>query len=175
MYQLSDQQVDFIQEDIIKHGIKIESLQKNLLDHICIIIEKTLQEDDNFEQAYRQIVKTFYKENLREIEEEAIFLLHSKGPHFLLNRIQFFFLVFTMFIGPYIGYDLIWFFNEGHGTVFPFEIWGSTLVFATFPLLVIIVVFMIPENLDPLIPKRSKILLGIKPFIKIIPPSKIAP
>jgi hypothetical protein len=50
----------------------------------------------------------------------------------------------------------------------PFEIWGSTLVFALFPLLVLLVLFLTPEKLDPLIPRKSKILLGINPFIKII-------
>ena len=62
MYHLSDQQVDHILDDISKHGIKLESLQQNLLDHICIILEETLQEGDDFEQIYQQVIKTFYKE-----------------------------------------------------------------------------------------------------------------
>ncbi|MBS1599943.1 MAG: hypothetical protein JST75_17080 [Bacteroidetes bacterium] len=172
MYRISDQQVDFILADIKKHGIRIESLQQNLLDHICIIIEQNLEQHDDFEKFYREIIKTFYKEELKEIEEEAIFLVKSKGPFLLLSRLQFFLLLFITFIGPYITYDLVWFFNEGHGSVLPVEVWSGTMVFATFPLLVLLVLYFTPEKLDPLIPRKSKILLGIRPFIKIIPPTE---
>jgi len=171
MYCINDQQIDFILDDISRHGIKIESLQQNLLDHICIIIEQNLEEDGDFEKFYNTTIKTFYKEELREIEEETIFLLNCKGPHVLLNRNQFFLLLFTIFIGPFIMYDVLWPItsNQVTGFVIPLEILAGTFVFALFPLLVLLVLFTTPEKLDPLIPRKSKILLGIKPFIRVIP------
>jgi hypothetical protein len=170
MYCISDQQIDFIRHDISRHGIKIESLQQNLLDHICIIIEENLEEHGDFEKFYASAIKTFYKEELREIEEETIFLLHSRGPHILLGRNQFFLLLFIIFIGPFIAYDIFWMMDASPAgsLVLPAEIWETTFVFALFPLLVLLVLFTTPEKLDPLIPRKSKILLGIKPFIKII-------
>jgi len=45
------------------------------------------------------LLSNIYKEELREIEEETIFLLNCKGPHVLLNRNQFFLLLFTILSG----------------------------------------------------------------------------
>jgi hypothetical protein len=173
MYCLSDQQMEYIQKDIINHGIAIESLQHNLLDHICIIIEQNLEENGDFHQFYESTIPTFYKNELREIEDEAIFLLSCKGIYAQLNRNQFFLLLFTILVGPFIAYLIVWFANSNLSNIFniPFEIWASTLVFSLFPLLVWLVLFLTPDSLDPLIPRKSKILLGIRPLIKIIPPS----
>lgn len=79
MYCLSDEQIDYILNDIRRNGVEMEDLQLNLLDHICCIIEQELKEDDDFEQFYRQTVKRFYRTNLREIEEETIDLLTFKN------------------------------------------------------------------------------------------------
>lgn len=48
-------------------------------------------------------------------------------------------------------------------------IWGDTLAYSIFPFIVLLIIFFIPERFDPIVPKRSKILLGKKPLIKIIP------
>ena len=44
MYALSDQQIDFILNDIKIRGVETEDLQLNLLDHICCIIECELEQ-----------------------------------------------------------------------------------------------------------------------------------
>src|SRR5580700_5215988 len=139
MYCISDSQIDYIQRDIYRHGIKTESLQQNLLDHICIIIERNLEQNGDFEQFYDTTIKTFYREELREIEEETLFLLYKKGPHALLNRNQFFFILFIVFIGPFIAYDLAWMVESGAGLYLPMQILEGTMVFALFPFLVLFV------------------------------------
>lgn len=75
MYCLTEQQIDRILNDIRARGVKTESLQLNLLDHICCIVERDLEPDGDFESFYQQTLKTFYKHELREIEEEAELLL----------------------------------------------------------------------------------------------------
>lgn len=172
MYCISDQQVDFILDDISRHGIKLEGLQQSLLDHICIIIEQNLEENGDFKKFYDSTIKTFYKNELREIEEETIFLLTHKSPFIVLSRNLFFLLLFILFIGPFIAYDIIWLANSDQttGFYFPIEIWGSTLVYSLFPLLILLVLFLTPDRLDPVVPRKSKILIGIKPFIQIISP-----
>jgi hypothetical protein len=157
MYSISDQQIDFILSDLHSKGIKLEGLQSNLLDHICILIEQNLEQDEDFEQYYFTTLKTFYQKELREIEEETLFLLRYKN-HLRLSRNQFFLLLFIVFIGPFIGCDLLWMIG-----------WVPTLIYSLFPLLILLVLFLTPERLDPLLPKRCKILLGIRPLIKIIP------
>lgn len=64
MYQLSDKQIDHILNDIGARGVEMESLQQNLLDHICCIIENNLEENGDFESFYKKTIQTFYKDAL---------------------------------------------------------------------------------------------------------------
>ncbi len=170
MYCLSDQEVDFILKDIVARGIITEDLQYNLLDHICIIIEQNLGQEEDCKEFYFSVIKTFYTHELSEIEEETRILSTYKN-HLVLNRMQFFFLLFSIFIGPFIAYNILWIDMNWQSTrwYIPIEIWGNTLAYALWPFLIFLVIFLTPEKYEPLIPKKSTILLGMKPFIKIIP------
>lgn len=79
MYCISEQQLDFILDDLRARGIGMVSLQQNLLDHVCCIIEQNLEEDGNFESFYYRTIEQFYKKELCEIEEETINLLIHKN------------------------------------------------------------------------------------------------
>lgn len=78
MYTLSDQQIDFILDDIRRNGIETEDLQYNLLDHVCCIIEHELEENGDFEHFYRETIRTFYINRMAELEEETQSLLTFK-------------------------------------------------------------------------------------------------
>ncbi len=78
MYQLNDEQIEFIRNDLVARGVETEDLQLNLLDHICCVIECELDEDGDFEQFYATAIKRFYKKELREIQEETNLLLTFK-------------------------------------------------------------------------------------------------
>jgi len=171
MYQLDHQQIDFILSDLQQRGIRTESLRLNLLDHICILIEENLEENGDFHQYYTTVLPKFYNQELRELEEEAHLLMAMQRGHLLLTRNQFFLLLFAVLIGPFITYDLVWMINAAPaiGWSIPSEIWVGTLVFALYPLLVLLVLFFTPEKFDPLIPRGSKVLLGLRPFIRILP------
>jgi len=79
MYCLSDKQIDYILNDIGARGVGMESLQHNLLDHVCCIIEQNLEENGDFERFYESTIRTFYKDALWEIEEETLTLLTFKN------------------------------------------------------------------------------------------------
>ena len=170
MYQLNDQQIELILSDLGRRGIETESMRLNLLDHICILIEENLEEGGDFYRYYNTVLRSFYKQELRELEEEARLLLTiQKGV--LISRHLFFAILFTLLIGPFIAYDLVWMLNFtplSHPFI-PEEIWLTTIVFAQFPLLVLLVLFFTPDRFDPLLPRRCNILLGGRPFIRIIP------
>ena len=87
MYHLTDQQIDFILNDISARGVEMESLQQDLLDHICCIIEQQLEANGDFERFYETTIKTFYKKELREIEEETISLLTNKN-YYAMKKIM---------------------------------------------------------------------------------------
>ena len=170
MQSLNEQQIDFILGDIHARGVRLESLQYDLLDHVCVLIEQQLEKEEDFEQCYEATIRAFYRQELCEIEEETIFLLACRN-RLTLSRNQFFVLLFTIFIGPFVSYDLVWLVTSGPtaGWNIPLHIWAPTVVYSLFPLLILLVLLLTPERLDPLIPVKSTVLLGIRPFIKIIP------
>jgi hypothetical protein len=51
-------------------------------------------------------------------------------------------------------------------------IWGDTVIYSIGPFLVLCVLYLTPDRFESLIPKRSIIILGQKPFIKIIARNK---
>ena len=79
MYCITDEQIEYILNDIRRNGVEMEDLQLNLLDHICCIMEQELKETDDFEQFYQDTVRRFYNTELREIETETINLLTFKN------------------------------------------------------------------------------------------------
>lgn len=79
MYRLTDEQVDYVLNDIRRRGVELEDLQLNLLDHVCCILEQELEDGDGFERAYQQVIRRFYTKELKELEEETIQLLTFKN------------------------------------------------------------------------------------------------
>ena len=87
MYRINDQQIDYILSDIGARGVEMESLQQNLLDHVCCIIENNLEENGDFESFYKKTIQTFYKDELWEIEEETLLLLTYKN-YYTMKKIM---------------------------------------------------------------------------------------
>lgn len=170
MVTLTDEQVDHILADIRAHGIRLEGLQDNLLDHICILVEQGLTDGGTFEELYASVIPTFYKKDLYELEEEALFLSSIKGPHIVLNRGRFFQLLFGLFLAPYLLFALLSLLHLRPAYDTPaLTAFRWTLVFSLWPLLSLMVIYLTPDRLDPLIPRRAKVLLGVRPFIRVLP------
>ncbi|MBX7182893.1 MAG: hypothetical protein K1X82_12335 [Bacteroidia bacterium] len=87
MYQLSEEQIDFILDDIRARGVKLDSLQQSLLDHVCCIIEQGLEANGDFEGFYQTTIQSFYQKELVEIEEETILLIKFKH-YYTMKRIM---------------------------------------------------------------------------------------
>lgn len=87
MYCISDEQIDFILDDISARGVKLVSLQQDLLDHICCIIEHDLEDDGDFESFYFSTISKFYDKELSEIEDETINLLIHKN-YYVMKKIM---------------------------------------------------------------------------------------
>jgi hypothetical protein len=127
MYHLSDSQIDFISNDIRARGVEIESLQQNLLDHVCCIIELNLEENGDFESFYQKTIRTFYKDALWEIEEETITLLTFKNYYTMkkLMILSGILSAFTMVMGIWFKY-MHW---PGASFFLPLGIFSGSLVF----------------------------------------------
>lgn len=83
MYCITDEQIEYIINDIRRNGVEMEDLQLNLLDHICCKVEQEFKENDDFERFYKQVVKELCNSNLYEIEVETINLLKFKNYYFM--------------------------------------------------------------------------------------------
>ncbi len=75
MRSLSDEQIDFIADDIRIRGVFTQSLQEDLLDHICCFIEE--QDDERpFEEIYRRALDAFGQQGLQGIQDETLYLVN---------------------------------------------------------------------------------------------------
>jgi hypothetical protein len=111
------------------------------------------------------VIPTFYREELAEIETETRFLLRHRRPWLLLSRWQFLCGLFVVLVGPFIAFALVWLLRMGRLSL---QVWGGTLVFSQWPLLIWLVIALTPDRFDPLLPKGAKVLLGWRPFISIL-------
>ena|ERR1700722_8200248 len=172
MATLTDEQVDAVLADLHTQGIRLEGLRDNLLDHICILLEERLDAGGSFEQEYAAVLASFYRKELYELEEEALFLTSLRGPHVVLNRGWFFLCAFAVVLSPYLAYIAQWWFSQRPIGIVgdSFDVIAGGMVLDLYPLLTVIVLFLTPNRFDPLIPWRSKILLGkFRPFIRVLP------
>jgi hypothetical protein len=171
MATLTDEQVDYILADITAHGIRLQGLRDNLLDHICILVEERLAAGEEFEPSYTGIMPLFYKQELYELEEEALFLESLKGPHLLLSRGWFFACAFTAVLAPWAAYIARWWFalRPAGDIRNSLDVIGGACVMDVYPLLTVLVLFLTPNRFDPLIPWKSKVLLGSRPLIRVLP------
>lgn len=88
MVRLTEDQIDYIFEDIKANGVVLEDLQHNLLDHICCIIENEMSESDNFYKFYKTVLPRFFKKELKEIQEETDNLLMFKNYYAMKNTLK---------------------------------------------------------------------------------------
>ncbi|GGA84251.1 hypothetical protein [Puia dinghuensis] len=171
MATLTDEQVNYIANDIRAHGIRLEGLQDNLLDHICILVEQGMGEGGEFAQLYAALIPTFYKKELYELEEEALFLASLKGPRLLLGRGRFFAVLIGLFLSPYLFYvvlDLLHALPVAYYAP-PRVLLRWTCVGCVWPLLSLLVICFTPDRFDPLVPRHAKVLLGGGALIRVCP------
>lgn len=88
MHDITDEQVDFILKDIKANGVILEDLQNNLLDHICCIIEHEMPEGEDFYKFYHKILPRFFKNTLKEIQEETEILLTFKDYYAMKRTLK---------------------------------------------------------------------------------------
>ena len=169
MATLTDEQVDFVARVIKANGIRLEDLQDNLLDHICILVEQRLEQGGTFEDVLAKVFRSFYRKELYELEEEALLLSSIKGRRLLLSRGQFFRLAFGVLLAPYALYFLLALLHwlPVAYDVFPNILFRWTLIGCFWPLVCLLVIFLTPERFDPLIPRHAKVLLGGGSLIRV--------
>lgn len=78
MRSLGDAEIDFIREDIRRRGVFTESLQEDLLDHLCCFIEEQPDDGQPFGEVYRRALESFGQNGLQEVQDETLLLINQK-------------------------------------------------------------------------------------------------
>ncbi len=113
--ELTEQQIDFIREDLENKGITFSELNESMLDHICCCIENSSA--PSFGQAYNETLKLFGNEGIGQIQKDTIFLLIIKRVLIMKK---------TMFIFGYIAAIL-----SSTGLLFKLQHWPGAAVLLT--------------------------------------------
>ena len=88
MYKITDDNIDFILDDIGKRGVVIEDVKYNILDHVCCIIENEMKDGQDFKKFYENTIARFYKNELKEIEDETRELITFKYYHAMRRTLK---------------------------------------------------------------------------------------
>ncbi|GAB5556342.1 MAG: hypothetical protein SchgKO_05550 [Schleiferiaceae bacterium] len=75
---LSQREVDVVYDLIVEQGVTFKSLQVDLLDHLCCMVESNMEGGRNFQESLSQTVHEFGLNNLGGTQEATIYLLTSK-------------------------------------------------------------------------------------------------
>ncbi|HEU4716483.1 MAG TPA: hypothetical protein VFU15_01565 [Bacteroidia bacterium] len=78
MRSLTEEQIDFIREDIRRRGVFTESLQEDLLDHICCFIEEQPDDAGPFGDVYRRALDAFGAQGLGGVQDELLSVFNHK-------------------------------------------------------------------------------------------------
>ena len=78
MAQLKQNQVDSIFDLLLTHGVSYESLQLDLLDHICCMVEQKMDNGLEFDESLSLSTQEFGLSHLSEIQEATFHLLTLK-------------------------------------------------------------------------------------------------
>jgi hypothetical protein len=134
MVKLTNEQVDYVLNEIKARGVTIEDLQYNLLDHMCCIIENEMRDEDDFYQFVNAVFPRFFNENLVEIEKETILLVTFKNYYAMKKTMYLTSIMVTAFM---ILFSLFKIFHlPGAGALFVITVVLFSLLFL--PLVILI-------------------------------------
>jgi len=88
MHKFSEAEIDFILDDLKANGVVLEDLQNNLLDHICCIIEEEKPDEVDFHVFYRTVLRRFFTQELKEIQDETEKLLTFKNYYAMKRTLK---------------------------------------------------------------------------------------
>lgn len=98
MRNVTDEEIDFILDDITKRGVVTEDVKYNILDHVCCIIENEMPLGENFKKFYENTIAKFYHEELSEIEQETRKLITFKYYHAMKRTLKISAVISILFI-----------------------------------------------------------------------------
>lgn len=88
MPRLTDNHIDYIIKDLHYRGLVLESLEEEMVDHICVAVEARMQGGTRFIDAYHDVLKTFGNTaGIRETQRQTLHFENQKPVNMLRNYI----------------------------------------------------------------------------------------
>jgi len=73
-----DDNYDRIKADLVSRGLTYERLIDDMLDHVCCMVEEYMDQGNDFESSYNQILESIGEKRLPEIQHETLLNLNKK-------------------------------------------------------------------------------------------------
>ncbi len=73
-----DEKVEWIESDLISRGLNYDSLREDILDHICCMLEESMDTGKDFDSSYSEILESIGDMRLQEIEHQTLLELDQK-------------------------------------------------------------------------------------------------
>ncbi len=145
---------DQIIQQVEASNIKNQSLQADLIDHLCCLVELEMKRGLDFTNAYEEALNQTAPNGLDEIEKETIFLLNYSKIIFMKR------LTYALGYLSALSWAVGIFFKLMHlpGTILLLYTGGSGLAFIFLPLLL---VNRFKKSTTKLLSERLKWILGV--------------
>lgn len=75
--KLSTEQEEFVLTTVKTGGVHIESLQNDIVDHLCCVLETQLGKGKPFDELLNEAIADVAPKGLHELENQTLFLLNS--------------------------------------------------------------------------------------------------
>ena len=76
--KLTSKQEDIIEASVKNKGIQLPSLQDDIIDHLCCVVENQLGKGKEFDQLLEEAIADIAPHGLKDIQRQTIFLLNAK-------------------------------------------------------------------------------------------------
>ncbi len=78
MYQLNDEQINLIKNEVERQDIHLGHLAADLLDHICCEIEEQIWQGQKFQTAFNNVLNLIGNDGLTQIQNDTLYLTDKK-------------------------------------------------------------------------------------------------
>jgi len=87
--KLTDKHIEFIKQDLESRGLIHEGLRDEIVDHVCSLVERKMEKEVRFIEAYRSVLKEFGgTKTLWKVQSETLKLENYKTPIMLRNYLK---------------------------------------------------------------------------------------
>lgn len=73
-----DDNYERIRSDLIRLGLTYDRLMDDVADHVCCMVEESMEEGNDFESSYHQVLDTIGETSLPEIQHQTLLNLDKK-------------------------------------------------------------------------------------------------